>query len=485
MNIVKASVILALLFALTSNDASSQIPSSNTRSIHLASLEVRTNQSGGLWAYLLENKFLNLRRRIVDSTLVDSGGVIRFRFAPNPNYWYSVEVGEMPVAYGSFALGDSIVIQRNPGAFILQVLYDRIGAFTVANDYYYYYGGKATTLDPLKDTSCQGISKYLDSARAISQHLHALAVSVHTKFPERTYFVRDLRRWSQLFETFAMAALANQVERGALPTCKSYPGRWLDTVTLNFRGEQLNPIDLAFITSFILEARYNRLKRLDSIVSRHYGLEARFQIAMQFNGFARDLAFIRLAETASSVPPEELLQFYERMLDTIRVRRGSADVRKILENRMSILLHRKAGSSAYNLMLPDSNYKLKTLRDYRGKAVLVHFWGTWCGPCLNELSRSEEFERQHSGDTDLVFLNVSLEDHNYVKWKKFCSTHDLAGINLYAEGLWQSEAAQNYGITVVPSRVLIDRQGRIVNSYMGSSWKDEDVEYGIKIAEHH
>src|SRR5258708_830467 len=61
------------------------------------------------------------------------------------------------------------------------------------------------------------------------------------------------------------------------------------------------------------------------------------------------------------------------------------------------------------LTLKDAAGRKVSLRDYRGKIVILNFWATWCGPCNEEMPMIVELEREYR-DRGIVFLAASLDD---------------------------------------------------------------------------
>ena len=158
MNRTIICVLFSILVFLSSN-AYSWATGVNFPSPHLASIEIRTNLHGGRWAYLVQRPhWVNSRKGTMDSTLVNDDGTIIFRFFPDPNSWYRIDVEDAPVAYGCFAMGDSIIVQKHRDS--MKVIYDRIGAYTEENRHYLYYGQKTEVLDFFGDTSCAEIPSF-------------------------------------------------------------------------------------------------------------------------------------------------------------------------------------------------------------------------------------------------------------------------------------------------------------------------------------
>lgn len=128
--------------------------------------------------------------------------------------------------------------------------------------------------------------------------------------------------------------------------------------------------------------------------------------------------------------------------------------------------------------------KLVNLSDYRGKVVLLNFWGTWCGPCLQEIP---DFNRLYSkyNKQGLEILGVTLprgepdsdkELINFMKrWNMDYTI--LKDINGYETQIVMIEYGQTIGrpITGVPTTLIIDRDGYIVKGYIGP--RSEDTFY--------
>ena len=124
----------------------------------------------------------------------------------------------------------------------------------------------------------------------------------------------------------------------------------------------------------------------------------------------------------------------------------------------SPLVARQAPS--FTLTLFDG--KVVRLADFRGKAVLVNFWASWCVPCRAE-ARALESAWQKYKDRGVVFLGVNIQDKEEdarAFMKEFGITY-LNGRD--ASG----KIAVDYGVWGIPETFFVDAQGRITYKHAG------------------
>ncbi len=105
-----------------------------------------------------------------------------------------------------------------------------------------------------------------------------------------------------------------------------------------------------------------------------------------------------------------------------------------------------------------------TLSSFRGKVVLLDFWATWCTPCRSEIPRFIDWQQKYR-DKGLVVLGVSMDD----------SSKDAANFAremkmTYPVVMGTSDVADSYGgVLGLPVNLLISRDGKILNKYVGAT----------------
>ena len=131
-------------------------------------------------------------------------------------------------------------------------------------------------------------------------------------------------------------------------------------------------------------------------------------------------------------------------------------------------------SAAPNVTFRDETGARRQLSEFKGKALLVNIWATWCTPCIREMETIEGLQHRLA-DTDVEFLIVAAEGERPVRRHLRRYAYDLP---IYLE-VDRMPAA--FGVRGLPTSWVIDRLGRIVLLRHGEAvWDTDEVEAFIR-----
>ena len=139
--------------------------------------------------------------------------------------------------------------------------------------------------------------------------------------------------------------------------------------------------------------------------------------------------------------------------------------------------HITQSTVAPDFSLESLDGKTMRLSDLRGKAVLLNFWATWCGPCKIEMPWFVDLQNQY-GSQGLQIVGVAMDDASKEDIGKFAK--DL-GVN-YPILIGKESVGDEYGgVPALPETFLIGRDGKFVDKIIGLKGK-ADIEDAIRKA---
>ena len=137
--------------------------------------------------------------------------------------------------------------------------------------------------------------------------------------------------------------------------------------------------------------------------------------------------------------------------------------------------NRQPGSTlAPDFTLATTTGELVSMSDLRGKVILLNFWGTWCGPCRMELPDFVKLYDKYNKD-GLEIVGITIRRGESIK--DVAKFQDQWGLNYLLlndiNGNEVSEVTMAYSqaigqmINGIPTTLVIDREGFIVNGFVG------------------
>lgn len=117
------------------------------------------------------------------------------------------------------------------------------------------------------------------------------------------------------------------------------------------------------------------------------------------------------------------------------------------------------------------------LRDFRGKAVVLNFWASWCVPCKDEAPLLQRAWQRYQG-RGVVVLGVDAQDLSGDA-RRFIRRYGLTYPNV-RDGA--GSTLGRYGITGFPETWFVDRRGRLVGFRVEGPLDTQTLERGIELA---
>jgi thiol-disulfide isomerase/thioredoxin len=108
-----------------------------------------------------------------------------------------------------------------------------------------------------------------------------------------------------------------------------------------------------------------------------------------------------------------------------------------------------------------------SIKGLKGKVVVVDFWATWCGPCIDEMPNMKKLYAEYK-DKGVEFIGVSLdqskEKGGLDKLKKYVADNEIAWPQYYQGNYWESEFSSSWGIGSIPCIFIIDADGKLYST---------------------
>ncbi|MDX2074570.1 MAG: TlpA disulfide reductase family protein [Alphaproteobacteria bacterium] len=125
----------------------------------------------------------------------------------------------------------------------------------------------------------------------------------------------------------------------------------------------------------------------------------------------------------------------------------------------------------------DAAGKMHTLDTAKHKLTALHFWATWCVPCVDELPQLDD--AQDIFGKELHIAAIALDGKNAAKVQKFYSNHKILHLPVLLDPT--AKLPKIAGLRGLPGTLFIDARGNIVGRAEGPlDWQQEDVQAFLK-----
>jgi thiol-disulfide isomerase/thioredoxin len=128
---------------------------------------------------------------------------------------------------------------------------------------------------------------------------------------------------------------------------------------------------------------------------------------------------------------------------------------------MSLLGAAAPRSSFSSFAITDASGRKRSLAEFRGKAVLLNLWATWCVPCRKEMPTLDRLQAKHGGP-------------DFEVPAKFLAEIGATHLALYLADM--ADVRRATGVVGLPATLLIDREGREVHRVVGpAEWDSAET----------
>ncbi len=125
------------------------------------------------------------------------------------------------------------------------------------------------------------------------------------------------------------------------------------------------------------------------------------------------------------------------------------------------------------LRFTDAAGNALSMKDFRGRMVLLNIWATWCAPCREEMPALDRLQAQLGG-SEFEVLALSVDQQGAEPVQKFFSEVGIKTLERHIDPT--AQAAFKLGVVGLPATLLVDRQGREIGRHVGpAKWDAPEV----------
>jgi cytochrome c biogenesis protein CcmG/thiol:disulfide interchange protein DsbE len=144
------------------------------------------------------------------------------------------------------------------------------------------------------------------------------------------------------------------------------------------------------------------------------------------------------------------------------------------------LLAEMIAAQAPHFSLKDLGGNTVSLKDLKGKVIVLDFWSTWCVPCKKSFPAMQLAVNSYKNDPSVKFLFIHTWETTKTPIEDVKKYIAQSGFNFQVlmdlkDGSGRNAAVEDYGVSAIPAKFVIDKTGNIVFKLTGFTGTDADA----------
>lgn len=242
------------------------------------------------------------------------------------------------------------------------------------------------------------------------------------------------------------------------------------------RADAINVLNAEYGKAADQESRNKIIEK-----ARHLNKEIQ-EFSMDFIADNPNSAFsLLLLETQianKDINLEKLKSNYNALQNVISKNAAFNSIGAKIESQIEIIeasANLNIGKIAPNFTSPSIDGKMISLNDIKGKATIVEFWASWCGPCRRENPNIVRVYEKYK-DKGLAIIGVSLDRPGHKeRWQKAIKDDNLNWHHVGSLQYFNDPVARMYDINSIPASFILDEEGRIVAKKLRGSALEKQI----------
>ena len=194
-------------------------------------------------------------------------------------------------------------------------------------------------------------------------------------------------------------------------------------------------------------------RQMDSLqadyIRQHPDNDLSLFILAEIRGKWIDELYPTLTERVKKGPFAPIAQAFEEGFQRERI---------FQENKKKIV----EGAEAPDFTLNDLNGQPLTLSSLRGKYVVLDFWGSWCGSCIQDIPSMKKYYEKYKDRLEILGIDSHDKEE---KWRAAVEKHEIPWLNVRSAD--DPDVSLLYAIYVFPTKIVIDPAGKIAKIVLG------------------